>query len=257
MIKNSVSINQIKTYHCELTYINHVLKCALQFQWMTSHNQLRIFINLWSLYSSIQLCEVKLINSHNHHLLIIITFVFVWSSVLLIAQSLIVLSSHLSWLSHNSLKITDSEKKSSSIKTILYLCLQRDETITALNLEDSKLYQDKVTSSLKPTDISLNETFENPFTSHLLSHNMSHNSVSQKITSGLYTICLWVFRLDFNLINLIKSLSAQGFMFEFRPDFNVKLPYYVNKLKVKNCNYFWIYYNFNSDALLITAIDKI
>ena len=55
----------------------------------------------------------------------------------------------------------------------------------------------------------------------------------------------------------MKSPSARGFTFGSGPDSNVRLPYYVNKSKDKNRNYFRIHYNFNSGALLITAIAKI
>ena len=153
--------------------------------------------------------------------------------------------------------MADSRSKSSPAKTILYLRPQRDEAIAALDLDDNKLYQDTVAPPAEPTDLPLDGFSENQLTSHLSSNDIGHNSVSRETTPGLYTICPRVFRLGFDLIDLINNPSARGFTFGSRPDSNAKLRYYVDKPRDKNRDYFRIHYNFNSGALLITAIDKI
>ena len=42
-----------------------------------------------------------------------------------------------------------------------------------------------------------------------------------------------------------------------KPESRINVPYYRNKRKAESLNYFRIHYNFNSGALLITAIDEI
>ncbi|KAI4139538.1 MAG: hypothetical protein LQ341_004179, partial [Variospora aurantia] len=147
--------------------------------------------------------------------------------------------------------MADSGTGNSVAQTILYLRPKRDEAIEALNLEANKLYRKEVAPPPEPTDIPLDGFSENRPASHLATHDIGHNSVSRETTPSLYPICPRVFRLGFDSI---ENLSARGFTFGSGPNSNVKLPYFSNNSSDTNSDYFRIHYNFNSGALLITAL---
>ncbi|KAL8972166.1 MAG: hypothetical protein Q9197_002912 [Variospora fuerteventurae] len=153
--------------------------------------------------------------------------------------------------------MADSGTGNSVAQTILYLRPKRDEAIKALDLEANKLYRQEVAPPPEPTDIPLDGFSENPPASHLSPHDIGHNSVSRETTPGLYPICPRVFRLGFDSIKKMENPSARGFTFGSGPDSSVKLPYSSKNSSDTNSDYFRIHYNFNSGALLITALHRI
>jgi hypothetical protein len=123
-----------------------------------------------------------------------------------------------------------ANSESSVAQTILYLRPQKQEGIAALDIK-----------AITPT-------------SHLSPHD-GHAGVSRESSPGLYPICPRVFRLGFKSV---EPPSVRGFTFGFGPDSNVILPYYGKKPKlIEESYYFRIHYNFDSGALLITAMDRI
>lgn len=131
--------------------------------------------------------------------------------------------------------------------------MEADEAIETLDLDDNKLCRDTMAPAPEDAD---GWNPEIPLTNHLLPHDIGHDSVSRETTPSLYAICPRVFRLGFELIDSTKSPYVRGFTFGSGPDSNVKLTYYANKARERNCDYVRIHYSFNSGALLITAIDK-
>ena len=74
--------------------------------------------------------------------------------------------------------------------------------------------------------------------------------MSRESTPGPYSIYPRVLRLGFDTH---KKLTAYGYSFGSLPDCDVQMPYYGKSSQ--GC-YFRIHYNFNSGALLITAMGK-
>jgi hypothetical protein len=86
-------------------------------------------------------------------------------------------------------------------------------------------------------------------------HTHDHGRVSRESTRGLYSTSPRVLRLGFKSI---EPPSPRGFTFGSGPDSDVKVPYYsIDPSKNLLKAYFRIHYNFNSGALLITALNKI
>lgn len=164
-----------------------------------------------------------------------------------------------SQFSHNSLTMTNSNDF--VIHIIFYIKSQTQtlKTIEILNILDNDSYVKKVISFLEFVDISLKNKFDFFLTIHFLFYNNDssdqYDRVSRKNTSDLYSICSRIIRLQFKFI---ESLFFRDFEFEVEFNFDVKTFYFSkyldrNSLKV----YFWIYYNFDSDALLITILIEI
>ena len=141
------------------------------------------------------------------------------------------------------LKMANSEN--SVAQTILYLRPQCGG-IEVLDILANKSYVFKVAPSPEPVDIPLEGIPDlSPFTAL---HD--HDRRSRESTPGHYSVCQRVLRLGFDTIG---EPSARGFEFGSRPDSDVKVPYHGKKAYA----YFRIHYNFNSGALLITALDEI
>ena len=148
--------------------------------------------------------------------------------------------------------------ENSLAQTILYLRPQTSDTIEVLDILANKPYVFKVAPPPEPVDIPLGEIHVLFPTTHLSPYdNVSHDhgKVSRESTPGLYSIYPRVLRLGFDSI---EPPSPRGFEFGSGPTSDVKVPYYTidpskNPLKA----YLRIHYNFNSGALLITALDKI
>jgi hypothetical protein len=151
-----------------------------------------------------------------------------------------------------------ADSEDSLAQTILYLRPQRSEAVEVLDILANEPYVFKVAPPPEPVDIPLGEIPDLFFTSYLSPYDnasLDHGKVSRKSSPGLYSICPRVLRLGFESIDL---LSPEGFTFGSGPTSNVKVPYYSkNPSKDPLKAYFRIYYNFNSGALLITALDKI
>ncbi|KAL9123866.1 MAG: hypothetical protein Q9217_006746 [Psora testacea] len=149
--------------------------------------------------------------------------------------------------------MADCQSIASPAQTILYLRPQNSQSIATLDLDGNKPYLHKVPPP-DTTDIPLDGTSDNHFTSHLSPRDIA----SRETTPGLYAICPRVFRLGFDST---QKPSPLGFTFGSRSKSNsnsiVKIPYYPNKRSDGSLEYFRIHYNFNSGALLITAIDTI
>ncbi|KAI9729378.1 MAG: hypothetical protein M1834_006902 [Cirrosporium novae-zelandiae] len=143
---------------------------------------------------------------------------------------------------------------SSVSQTILYLRPGTPEDIEVLDIPNNELYNFKVTPPPEPVDTPLDGIPELLPTTHLSPYdNSSHNHgrVSRESTPGMYPSTLRVIRLGFEST---AKLPARGFEFGSAPSSDVKVPYYgTQTIKA----YFRIHYNFNSGALLITALDRI
>lgn len=143
-----------------------------------------------------------------------------------------------------------ADSESSLAQTILYLRPQTHQAIAVLDLEAeaNEPYIEAVAPPPEPSDIPL----EGISPIIRLSHDITpygHERASRESTPGLFPFSLRVFRLGFDSI---EKPSVRGF--EFGPNSDIKLPY---DGKSKHRAYFRIHYNFNSGALLITALDKI
>lgn len=147
-----------------------------------------------------------------------------------------------------------ANSENSVAHTILYL---RPQTagIEVLDILANEPYVFKVAPPPEPVDIPLGG-IPNLFpTTHLSPYNAPHDHGrgSRESTPGLYPISQRVLRLGFDSI---EQPSARGFEFGSRPNSDVKVPYYGSN-PIKAYAYFRIHYNFNSGALLITALDKV
>lgn len=150
-----------------------------------------------------------------------------------------------------------ADSEDSVAQTILYLRPQRSEAVEVLDILANKPYVEEVVPPLEPVDIPLGEVPDLFSTTYLSPYGNAlhdHGRVSRESSAGLYSISLRVIRLGFDTI----EPSSRGFEFGYGPHSNVKVPYYSkhpdkNPMKA----YFRIHYNFNSGALLITALDGI
>lgn len=152
--------------------------------------------------------------------------------------------------STSRLKMANSE--SSVSQTIIYLRPQTPEANGLLNLMENKPYRFEVAPLPDPADISFGgvpNLFPTPNHSALL----DQNRVSRESTPGLYPIFPTVFRLEFTSV---KKPSPLGFELGYGSNSNVRLAYFTSN-QTKGNIYFRIHYNFDSGALLTTALDKI
>lgn len=140
-------------------------------------------------------------------------------------------------------------------QTILYLRPQNAETVKVLDLDGNERYRDTVAPPPEQSDIPLDGISKNRSTSRLSPCDARCDIPSREITPGLYDTCPRVLRLGFDST---ENPSLRGITFGSKGSggSDVKLPYY-NITGETSGNYFRINYNFNSGALLITAIDKI
>jgi len=147
------------------------------------------------------------------------------------------------------------KSENSVAQTILYLRPQTPAGIEVLDILANDPYMFKVAPPPEPVDIPLGEDPDLFSPTYLSPSNAldDHGRGSRESTPGLYPISLRVLRLGFKSI---KKPSARGFEFGSRPDSDVKVPYY-SKNSIKTYTYFRIHYNFNSGALMITALDEI
>ncbi|KAF1993295.1 kinase-like protein, partial [Amniculicola lignicola CBS 123094] len=146
-----------------------------------------------------------------------------------------------------------ADSENSKAQTILYLRPQTAKDIELLDIPDNEPYRFEVAPPSEPTDIPLGVISELSPTTHLSPYdNTPHDDgrVSRESTPGLYPISRGVIRLGFDSI---EKPAARGFEIGFGPSSDVKVPYYGRN---PNEAYFRIHYNFNSGALLITALDS-
>ena len=138
-------------------------------------------------------------------------------------------------------------------QTILYLRPQTADS-EVLDILANQPYVFNVSPPSEPVDIPL-EGIPNLFPATHFPYNAlyDHGGGSRESTPGLYSISPRVLRLGFDSI---EEPSVRGFEFGSRPSSDVKVPYYGSK-PIKDAAYFRMHYNFNSGALLITALDKI
>lgn len=101
----------------------------------------------------------------------------------------------------------------------------------------------------EPTDIPVGETPD------CFPTTRDHGKVSRESTPGLYSLSPSVLRLGFESID---PPSVRGFEIGSEPTSDIRVPYYcTNPSKTSLKAYFRIHYNFDSGALLITALNKI
>lgn len=138
-------------------------------------------------------------------------------------------------------------------QTILYLRPQIG--IQVLDILANDPYVFGVAPPPEPVDIPLGVIPDLFPTTHLSPYDAlhDHGRGSRESTPGLYPISQRVLRLGFDSID---KPSARGFEFGIRPNSDVKVPYYSGN-RIKTYAYFRIHYNFNSGALMITALDTI
>ncbi|MCJ1245702.1 hypothetical protein MMC30_002906 [Trapelia coarctata] len=133
-------------------------------------------------------------------------------------------------------------------QTILYLRPQTPEGLEVLDILDNEPYRFEVAPPPEPVDIPLGGSPDlSPYNNAL--HD--HGRASRESTPGLYPTSLRVLRIGFESI---EKPSPRGFKFGSGPNSDVKVPYYGRQ--AMNA-YFRIHYNFNSGALLVTALDII
>ena len=142
-------------------------------------------------------------------------------------------------------------------QTILYLRPARPDTIEVLGNVANNVYVCEVAPPPEPSDTPLdgNEVLDPlPTIPTFPCSNLRDRSVeSRESTPGFYHSSKRVLRLGFKTIG---KPSARGFEFGSRPHSDVKMPYYGDN-GIDDRAYFRVHYNFNSGALLITALDKI
>lgn len=147
-----------------------------------------------------------------------------------------------------------AKSEKSVAQTILYLRPQR-AGIEVLDILANALYVYKVAPPAEPVDIPLGGILDSFPANHFALTNTLHSSgrESRESTPGLYPVSERVLRIGFDTI---EEPSARGFEFGSRPNSHVKVPYH-GKNPVEAEAYFRIHYNFNSGALLLTALDTI
>jgi hypothetical protein len=148
--------------------------------------------------------------------------------------------------------------ESSVVRTILYLRPQTPETIDVLDIIENEPYRFEVAPPPEPIDIPLGKIPDLFLTTHLSPYGSTlpdHGRVTRESTPGPYSISPRVLRLGFDSI---ETPSAQGFELGYGPTSDIKVPY-LSTDPSRNLRraYLRIHYNFNSGALLITALDKI
>ncbi|KAL9119085.1 MAG: hypothetical protein Q9187_004361 [Circinaria calcarea] len=139
---------------------------------------------------------------------------------------------------------------------ILYFRPQTEQAIAVLDLEDNTPYVQPIPPPSEPADIRLID-IPNPLsTTHLSPHDNVQNrkSISRESTPGLNDVHPRVLRFGFDTN---QKQPKRGFMIGSGPDSDIKLPYYSEKQQVDEGYYFRIHYNFNSGALLLTAMERI
>ena len=136
-------------------------------------------------------------------------------------------------------------------KSIVFLRPQTKQAITVLdNNNNNKKFTRIIISLPELCDTRIKEISERVPTTYLSPYinYKSENSLSRESTPGLYFIYPRVLWLGFNT-EIIHT--AYGYCFGSLSDCDVHMAYY-NRLS-QEC-YFRIHYNFNSGALLITAM---
>ncbi|MCJ1242374.1 hypothetical protein MMC14_010382 [Varicellaria rhodocarpa] len=144
----------------------------------------------------------------------------------------------------------------SEANTILYLRPQTGQAIAVLDSKDNKPYVEPLAPLPEPIDVRLDGIPDLTSTMHLSSHDFNEEdlkSISRESTPGAYAIHPRVLRFGFHSK---QKQPKRGFVIGSGPDSDVKLPYYGKKKFGEGC-YFRIHYNFNSGALLITAMETI
>ncbi|KAL8937686.1 MAG: hypothetical protein Q9211_003551 [Gyalolechia sp. 1 TL-2023] len=146
-------------------------------------------------------------------------------------------------------------------QTIIYLRPLNAPTNQVLDLDGNEHCRATVAPPPEPSDIPLDGISEHRSTSQLSPYDTRRDIPSRETTPGLYVTFPRVFRLGFDSI---REQSIEGITFgspkstgsKGSKDYAVEIPYY-NDTGDSSGDYFRIHYNFNSGALLITAIDKI
>ena len=142
-------------------------------------------------------------------------------------------------------------------KTILYLRPARSDTVKVLENVANKPYVYQVARTPQPSDIPIDGHEVPNFLPTIFyfpeSNVRNDRGESRESTPGFYHISKSVLRLGFETV---AEPSARGFEFGSRPYSDVQVPYYGDN-GLDDCAYFRVHYNFNSGALLITALDKI
>ena len=146
--------------------------------------------------------------------------------------------------------MADPEK--SVAQTILYL---RPQTAAdeVLDIAGNERHVVDLEPPPEPVDLPVEGILDLMPATHFPYPLNDHSGGSRESTPGLYSISRRVLRLAFDSI---KQPSARGFEFGNRPNSDVKVPYYSSNRNGDGA-YFRLHYNFNSGALLITALSKI
>ena len=138
-------------------------------------------------------------------------------------------------------------------KTIVYLRPQATAADDVLDITANERYVIDLEPPPEPVDLPV-EGIPDPLpATHLTYPSNQNGGGSRQGTPGLYSVSRRVLRLAFDSI---EQPSARGFEFGNRPNSDVKVPYY-SRSENKNRAYFRLHYNFNSGALLITALTTI
>ncbi|KAL9027803.1 MAG: hypothetical protein Q9196_003724 [Gyalolechia fulgens] len=146
-------------------------------------------------------------------------------------------------------------------QTIIYLRPLNAPTNQVLDLDGNEHCRATVAPPPEPSDIPLDGISEHRSTSQLSPYDTRRDIPCRETTPGLYVTFPRVFRLGFDSI---RKQSIRGTMFGSPKSAGsggskhsaVEIPYY-NDTGDSSGDYFRIHYNFNSGALLITAIDTI
>ena len=139
---------------------------------------------------------------------------------------------------------------------IVFLRPHTDLAIALLDVEQNQPYNKVVAPPPDPADIPLEGISGCTSVTHLsppVSDDLRPASISRDSTPGPYTFHPRVCRLGFNTK---ISHTARGYVFGSRPGANVKMAYHGRVSQV-NGDYFRIHYNFESGALLVTAMESI
>jgi len=150
--------------------------------------------------------------------------------------------------------------ENSVAQTILYLRpqTQTPATIELFDILDNAPYHFEVAPPLELVDIPLGDPLDTSSITHpspVENALYRYGRESRESTPGLYPTSSRVIRLGFDSID---PPSPRGFEFGAGPNSNIKVPYYSKHPHEHSSKaYFRIHYNFNSGALLITALDEI
>lgn len=138
--------------------------------------------------------------------------------------------------------------------TIVHLRPQTADAIAVLDYPENDKYQIEVSPPPEAVDVSLDTGLDQVGTSTLPPHGVAlhdHPLPSREPSPGIYPSCSRVLRLSFESV---PKRAARGFEFGDGPGSDVRIPY-IGLRPAKA--YFRICYNFDSGALLITALDRI